>query len=520
MSEAATRAQQVSSVRAAPVTQRACSCQSTSNSGCARCGPGLLQRSPTNAGEHSDRATRSIHDVIQSAGQPLSDSVRNYMEPRLGHDLSNVRVHTAPKATLSAKAVAAHAYTVGQHVVFGASEYRPETTPGRELLAHELVHTIQQQDVSRVARSELAIGPTNDRFEQEARSISHDVVGNGAVATSGSRVAKVSVQRLGDESAVPADLSCTVASTSPANVFATIQFPQGDATLTDAKKTQVQNVMTAWEATDGSPLIQVDGYASEEGADPLNWRLSCSRAEAVVGELMAHTSGPPGIPQTSIESFAHGETEEFSTTAHPPNRVVTISTTAPLPAPVCTHPGVSRTVAVQPVFFRTDPTDTAPTGGSFSNRLNVANAIWGKVGVTFNDSSPEMIDSALKTTGASAAEVHAVRALRSAGGVEVFMVDNPMAFAGGGATAFSGTAAAQVILSDGGTSSTLLAHELGHVLGIQHPGTGTPQDGEAGTIMKGSGSRDVENSRRNTMTNFRKIVFPAGSGSTCLTPDP
>jgi hypothetical protein len=67
------------------------------------------------------------------------------MEASFGHDLAGVRVHTDAQAAESARAVRAQAYTVGQHVVFGEDRFAPGTHAGRELLAHELAHTIQQR---------------------------------------------------------------------------------------------------------------------------------------------------------------------------------------------------------------------------------------------------------------------------------------------------------------------------------------------------------------------------------------
>jgi len=66
------------------------------------------------------------------------------MEARIGHDFSRVRVHKDTKAVASAAAVDAQAYTVGQNIVFGSGAYTPSTVSGQELLAHELVHTVQQ----------------------------------------------------------------------------------------------------------------------------------------------------------------------------------------------------------------------------------------------------------------------------------------------------------------------------------------------------------------------------------------
>ena len=82
--------------------------------------------------------------AIRGGGQPLSANERSFFEPRFGRDFSQVRVHSNAKATESARAVNARAYTVGQNVVFGHGEYAPGSSEGQRLLAHELVHIVQQ----------------------------------------------------------------------------------------------------------------------------------------------------------------------------------------------------------------------------------------------------------------------------------------------------------------------------------------------------------------------------------------
>lgn len=79
-----------------------------------------------------------------SAGEPLSEDVRAAMEGRLGFDFAAVRVHAGPRAAAEAAGVGARAYTMGSHIVFGASRYRPDLLEGRRLLAHELAHVVQQ----------------------------------------------------------------------------------------------------------------------------------------------------------------------------------------------------------------------------------------------------------------------------------------------------------------------------------------------------------------------------------------
>jgi len=77
-------------------------------------------------------------------GHPLDHDARSFMEVRFGHDFSNVRVHADLPAARSAHALGALAYAVGPHIAFAAGQYRPSGAEGRELLAHELTHVVQQ----------------------------------------------------------------------------------------------------------------------------------------------------------------------------------------------------------------------------------------------------------------------------------------------------------------------------------------------------------------------------------------
>lgn len=78
------------------------------------------------------------------AGQPLPDPVRSYFEPRFGHDFRGVRIHADAKAAESARSIGARAYTLGTDIVFARDEYKPYMRSGRQLLAHELTHVVQQ----------------------------------------------------------------------------------------------------------------------------------------------------------------------------------------------------------------------------------------------------------------------------------------------------------------------------------------------------------------------------------------
>ena len=89
-------------------------------------------------------APPSVAQVISQPGQRLDGPTRSFMEHRFGQDFGQVRIHNDREAADSAEAVNARAYTVGRNVVFNRGEYRPDTNAGRQLLAHELVHSLQQ----------------------------------------------------------------------------------------------------------------------------------------------------------------------------------------------------------------------------------------------------------------------------------------------------------------------------------------------------------------------------------------
>jgi outer membrane protein OmpA-like peptidoglycan-associated protein len=416
-------------------------------------------------------------------GRPLPDSERSFFEPRFGRDFSGVRIHAESQAAAqAASSVNALAYTMNNDVVFGKGQYQPGTSSGRSLLAHELTHVVQQ----------------------------------GAAAET------PNVQRLGDLTQVPA-MACDVANSSPGDPLQVVAiFGINSSALTQEAIDNLDAFVGTWQGAGADRRVRVDGFSSTDGPDRQNWTLSCNRAEAVTRELTNPTSGVIGIDPAFIETLAQGETDEFSNDVGGNRRALVTSDVSSPPA--CAAPGVSRSLDLQPIFLRTDPADAAPTGNSWTSRFNTSNTVWNKLGVTFVELAPVTIDTPLKTAGNNNAERDQVAALRTGAGIEVFLVENDMVFAGGASTTalVRGPGCSdigKIVMSDLGTSDTLLAHELGHTLGLDHPGTGV-NPGEADTIMTPSNSNSTLNPTRNTQTNFAAILCPPPTGSVCLNPDP
>ncbi|MDT5267906.1 MAG: hypothetical protein QOH49_92 [Acidobacteriota bacterium] len=122
--------------------QRKCAC----GGGCESCAGEKLRIQRRASGEAASGAPApaSVGGVLSEPGSPLDQGARSFMESRFGHDFGHVRVHADARAATSAREVGALAYTVGRDIVFGSGEYAPGTSGGRQLLAHELTHVVQQ----------------------------------------------------------------------------------------------------------------------------------------------------------------------------------------------------------------------------------------------------------------------------------------------------------------------------------------------------------------------------------------
>jgi thiol-disulfide isomerase/thioredoxin len=108
-----------------------------------------------------------IHS-LKGNGQPLPKSMCAFFEPRFGQDFSQVRVHSDSSAAEVARAINARAFTFGQNIGFASGEYNPGSMIGKKLLAHELVHTIQQNNaaLNSIQRKLLPGGFTTDDLNQ------------------------------------------------------------------------------------------------------------------------------------------------------------------------------------------------------------------------------------------------------------------------------------------------------------------------------------------------------------------
>jgi len=106
-----------------------------------------------------------------------------------------VKVHADPQADSLNRSLSAKAFTTGSDIFFSQGTYNPATSGGKELLAHELTHVVQQggatqssgaiQSKANKVQTKLKVGPAGDKYEQEADNVAQQVLStpSGGAAT-------------------------------------------------------------------------------------------------------------------------------------------------------------------------------------------------------------------------------------------------------------------------------------------------------------------------------------------------
>lgn len=134
--------------------------------------------------EQQHEAEHGASDVSQNVegaiekerggGHGLDAGVKRQMESSLGADFSGVRVHTDQRADSLNRSLSARAFTTGQDVFFREGAYQPGSSIGRELIAHELTHVVQQN--GNTVKRAMSVSQPGDPHEVEAEQTARAVV--------------------------------------------------------------------------------------------------------------------------------------------------------------------------------------------------------------------------------------------------------------------------------------------------------------------------------------------------------
>jgi hypothetical protein len=89
----------------------------------------------------------TIKDTRRS-GNVLDSAIQDTMGRVFNTDFSTVRVHTDAQVNFLARSLNAREFTTGQDIYLQNGEYNPGSSGGKELLAHEMAHVMQQNGLS------------------------------------------------------------------------------------------------------------------------------------------------------------------------------------------------------------------------------------------------------------------------------------------------------------------------------------------------------------------------------------
>jgi hypothetical protein len=126
----------------------------------------MVQRIPGTGGIAATSDLETSIKQSRGGGQPLADDIKQPMEQAFGADFGSVRVHTDGNSDNLNKSIQARAFTTGQDIFFRQGEYSPGSSTGKELLAHELTHVIQQNGNS-VQRKSLNSAAKSNKLHRK-----------------------------------------------------------------------------------------------------------------------------------------------------------------------------------------------------------------------------------------------------------------------------------------------------------------------------------------------------------------
>ncbi|HEX8267918.1 MAG TPA: DUF4157 domain-containing protein [Pyrinomonadaceae bacterium] len=268
------------------ILQRKCaSCNTHTVAGdnCDECAnkEGVLQRKSSDDPKIS-KVPPIVHEVLISSGQPLDANTRAFMEPRFSRDFSHVRIHTDAKAAESAQAVNALAYTIGQNIVFNAAQYAPHSGKGRQLIAHELTHTIQQSGGLSYLGGETMIGAPNTASEREANRAAEEISKGSQISLTTQNSSKILQKQA---PSTPEELAGKALKAGPKDKGEKSAFEKAEKVREVAEKSKLS-----------LPRVAVTAEVKHEGVKP----LSSSAYTAAFNKCSGKARAEAGLPQAFL----------------------------------------------------------------------------------------------------------------------------------------------------------------------------------------------------------------------------
>jgi len=144
----------------------------------------LAQRKAESSHEVDDETAGRINQE-RSSGQALDEGAQESLGNAMGYDFSDVQVHTTPEAASLNAQLSAKAFTTGKDIFFSEGAYNPQSSEGKELLAHELTHVVQQGSGAVGGANRMTVNAPGDAFEQQADAVAHSALSSQPASGAG-----------------------------------------------------------------------------------------------------------------------------------------------------------------------------------------------------------------------------------------------------------------------------------------------------------------------------------------------
>jgi hypothetical protein len=111
----------------------------------------------------------------KGTGSALTPALQREMSTKIGADFSGVNIHTGSDAIQMNRELGARAFTQGNDIYFNSGEYKPSSSEGKHLLAHELTHVVQQGNNGALSSVQRQL-PSSESDNQSNETLDRDWV--------------------------------------------------------------------------------------------------------------------------------------------------------------------------------------------------------------------------------------------------------------------------------------------------------------------------------------------------------
>jgi hypothetical protein len=341
----------------------------------------------------SSRLNDVVSRALRSPGQSLDNETQEEFAARFGHDFSRVRVHTGSN---EARELSAHAFTHGQHIFFAPDRWNPDSAWGRDLLAHELIHTIQHGHDG-VTPTAFRLSRPDDHLEIEADAASKGNFPPALISRSSGLAAGVISRRVEEQTVVEPEGKEEVLDEQTELILRRLQTDPDDKSGRVRRLLDRMAVETRMEVLD-----RVRERLSSAQRD----RLAAVLEEATPVETGGDTSTAP-VPELSKPDAELAVTEEAHTPVEQPKADATkegkpqaAAVSGPEDAFKTSEEGTPKTPKVQNQKAEQAAAAKGPDAPKVTEPMRTAAA--GGAGVAAASESSSMAEPAADTTAGAA----------------------------------------------------------------------------------------------------------------------